>query len=164
MNLPVSWLSLGAIPAVPALGKVAKMLSHSAQQAFGNHLHEPVPSGNGPSAINPSTSPKSKSKASGDKLADELKQIVNRLRQSLGFDQEPLDEPLEIESTGDGFPSVLGPSPLQEMLRDHLRGHPELVERFNQHAREELDQDPLRWIASSPGGVPSRVPFRMKIV
>jgi len=156
MNLPISWVVAGAIPATQAVKQVA-IAATSASHFFGELLQanlspkNPLQAVNGRSEqIESSRNPNATSESKGwservDSIRNTLSKFVSNARARYGLTQDTnMREAIAISADGQGRPQISGPEPIRTELEQFLQSRPDLIQEFNELASQSSDTGPLR--------------------
>ncbi len=171
MNLPISWVVGGVIPASQAVKQVASLAATSASHFFGELLQTNPPAlANGRSVQIEQTQ---NQKASREKeswtdrvqsLRSYLSKVVADARVRYGL---PTDlgnaESLSISSTGKGQPGLDGPEPMRTELEHYLQEHPALIHEINELALQSTRSEPLRLLPKQELNKNANEPWKLWI-
>ena len=157
MNLPISWVVAGAIPASQVVKQSASLAATSASHFFGGLLQtklsptSPRLADSGRSVpIEPSRTQKPSSDLRSwsdrvESLRTYLSDVMNKARASYGLSLDPNpSNSISISADGKGQPVLSGPEPLRTELENHMRLHPALVDEINELATQRESSGPLR--------------------
>ena len=162
MNLPISWVVAGAIPASQALKKTADIAATSVSHFFGELLQTNPPPANSPPANrstavdngrsaqfqqnqNPRASSEQKTWADRvESIRSYLSKLVTESRTRFGLPtHSPQSESISISANGKDQPVLSGPEPLRTELELQLQKRPALVKEINELALESAHSGPL---------------------
>jgi len=157
MNLPISWVVAGAIPATQAVKQVANIAATSASHFFGELLQANPSSKNPLQAVNgrsvqseSSRNPNATSESKGwservDSLRNTLSKFISNARARYGLTQDTKTrEAVAISADEQDRPQISGPEPIRTEIEQFLQSRPDLVQEFSELASQSSDSDPLR--------------------
>ena len=171
MNLPVSWVVAGVIPASQLVTRTASYAATSASHFFGDLLQS-NPSPTNPPQINPpkintpqadsgrsvpiesdrSQKPNSEQRSWSDRvesLRTYLSSVVTKARGGYGRSSDSSElTSFSITANGKDQPVISGPEPLRTELEHHLLEHPAIVGEINELAVQHERSGPLRLLPS----------------
>jgi len=171
MNLPISWVVAGAIPATQTVKQVANIAATSASHFFGELLQANPSSKNPSQAVNgrsvqieSSRNPNATSESKGwservDSLRNYLSKFASNARARYGLTQDTKTrEAVAIYSDGQGRTQISGSEPIRTELEQFLQSRPDLIQEFNELASHSPNSGPLRLLpdreSSSKGNEP----------
>ncbi len=166
MNLPISWVVAGAIPASQVVKNTASYAATSASHFFGgllqtNPSQKNLSQKNTPQAdsghlvqIEPNRNqiPNSDPRSWSDRvesLRTYLSKVVTKACARYGLSSEPIESSsISITANGKDRPVISGPEPLRTELEHHLLEHPAIVGEINELAVQRETSGPLRLLPS----------------
>ena len=171
MNLPISWLVGGAIPASQAVKQVASLAVTSASHFFGELLlTNPSAPDNGRLVQSEQTQNQRASSEKGNwadrvqSLRSTLSKVVAEARARYGLPTDSGNtESLSISSTGKGQPGLKGPEPLRTELEHYLQEHPALIHEINELALQRTRSEPLRLLPQQELNKSANEPWKLWI-
>lgn len=174
MNLPISWVVAGAIPATQAVKHVANVAATSASHFFGELLQSnpstknPLQAVNGrsvqsESSRNPNVFSESKSWSERvDSLRNTLSKFASNARARYGLTQDAKKrEAVAISADGQGRPQINGPEPIRTELEQFLQSRPDLLQEFSELASQSSDSGPLRLLPDRESASKGNEPWKL---
>ena len=157
MNLPISWVVAGAIPASQALKKTADLAATSVSHFFGELLQTNPPPANQSTEVDNGRSaqflqnqiPKARSEQKTwtdrvESIRSSLSKLVREARARFGLPTNSAQsESISISANGKDQPVLNGPEPLRTELELQLQKRPTLVKEINELALESPHSGPL---------------------
>ncbi len=161
MNLPISWVVAGVIPASQLVKHTASYAATSASHFFGGLLQTNPSQTNPPQADNGHSvpiesdrrlKPNSEQRSWSDRvesLRNYLSSVVTKARGSYGWSPESNElTSFSITANGKDQPVISGAEPLRTELEHHLLEHPAIVGEINELAAQRETSGPLRLLPS----------------
>ena len=176
MNLPISWVVAGAIPATQAVKQVANLAATSASHFFGELLQanplskNTLQAANGRSEqIESSRNPNATSESIGwservDSIRNTLSKFVSNARARYGLTQDTnTQEAVAISADEQGRPRISGPEPIRTELEQFLQSRPDLIQEFNELASQSSDSGPLRLLPGQELASKRNDPWKLRL-
>ncbi len=161
MNLPVSWVVAGVIPASQLVKQTASYAATSASHFFGGLLQTNPSPINTPQAdsgrsvpieSDRSLKPNSEQRSWSDRvesLRSYLSSVVTKARGGYGRTSDSSElTSFSITANGKDQPVISGPEPLRTELEHHLLEHPAIVGEIHELAVQRERSGPLRLLPS----------------